>query len=77
MPLYSTTEALFPNEGLEYLKTKTVHPMVYGLIVNKIASYYDVMHNYSIFDIIDLCEILIVKQENEAMYRESLKKKGG
>lgn len=77
MPLYSTTEALFPNKGLEYLKTKTVHPMVYGLIVNKIASYYDIMYKHSIDDVIDMCEILIVKQENEAMYKESLNKKGG
>lgn len=77
MPLYSTTEALFPNEGLEYMKTKTVHPLIYGLVINKIASYYEIMHIYSMDDIIDMCEILIIKLENEAMYKESLKKKGG
>lgn len=61
-------------KGLEFLKLKTVHPMISNLVTHKIASYYDIMHKYSMDEILDLCEILIVKQENEEIYRKSLKK---
>ena len=50
--------------------------MVYNIVVNGIATYYDIMHKYDADELLDLCEILIVKCENEAIYRESLKNKG-
>ena len=64
-----------PN-GYEFVELKSVHPMIYSIVTNGIATYYDIMHKYDEDELLDLCEILIVKQENEAIYRESLKNKG-
>lgn len=50
--------------------------MIYNLVVNNIATYYDIMHKYTMDEIFDLCEIVIVKNGNETLVRESLKNKG-
>lgn len=72
-PVYSVGVPL--PKGLEFVKLKSIHPMIYNIVVNGLATYYDIMHKYDMDELLDLCEILIVKQENEAIYRESLKKK--
>lgn len=48
--------------------------MIYNLVVNNLATYHDLMNKYDMDEIFDLCEILIVKQANEEIYKKSLKK---
>ena len=60
----------------EYLETKRVHPLIFGIITNGLATYRECMKMYSLDEIFDLCEILIVKRENELISFESQKGSG-
>ena len=64
-------EALSLKNGDSYISVKSVHPLIYSLVANNMESYHNIIHNYTIDEVIDLCEILIVKQENEAKYLKS------
>lgn len=64
-------EALSLKDGEEYLETKYVNSMIYGLVINGLASYHDLLHKYDINEVLDLCEMLIVKQENETIFYNS------
>lgn len=52
-----------------------VHTIVYVLVTNQYATYYDIIHKYNIWEVLDLYEMAMVHLYNKALALESIKNK--
>lgn len=48
-----------------YNQPKRIHPIIYALIINKFATYYELKYKYDIYEILDLYEVCMVSLYNK------------
>lgn len=52
---------------------KSVPNWVYGLVTSKLATFYEIKYLMSIWDVLDLIEILVVQSSNQQICLDNRK----
>ena len=55
-----------PDSTGDYHHVKRVHPAIYAIVTNKLATYMEMKYNCTVEDFLDLYEICLVNLHNKA-----------
>lgn len=61
--------------GIDLHVASSVHAVVYVLVTNKFATYYELKYKYDIWEVLDLYEMAMVHLYNRNVTVENMKKK--
>lgn len=62
---------------MEYQPPNTVNVIVYALVVSELATYRELIHDYTEWEILDLFEILIIRTNNTQIQQYNIKNSKG
>lgn len=62
---------------IEYQKPNNVNVIVYALVVGELATYRELVRDYTEWEILDLYEILIIRGNNTQIQQYNIKNSRG